>query len=128
MNLPSGQVTTPHVLIHEDITCLLEFIGWPEVLFVLIFTIGSDAVRRTVDHERVALRRIFGHVDRCEQVHAVAHGDAVFVFCVVSLDVVFFGSSGPFLGGCSRGQSAGYETQPEQVNQTGFLHGTSGIR
>src|SRR5271154_5854431 len=59
--------------------------------------------------------------------HAVAHGDAVFVLGVVRFDVILSRSSRLFLCDCELGKNTGSETQPEQMNQTGFLHGTSVI-
>src|SRR5258708_1367818 len=55
------------------------------------------------------LRGVLGDVDRGEKLFAVAHGDAVFVFGVMRLDVVFLGS---VLG--ARGVGSGERGEREQ--------------
>ena len=54
---------------------------------ILIDAIGLDAVRRARQQDRIRLRLVLGDVDGGEELHAVAHRDAVFVLGVVGLDV-----------------------------------------
>ena len=72
------------------------------MLRILVFSVRSHAVRRAVHHERDSLRSILWDIDGGEEVHAVTHGNAVLVLCVMCLDVVFFGGGGLFLRGRKR--------------------------
>src|SRR5579884_2649443 len=117
-------IASANILIDEDISGLLELVGWTERLFVLVRSIGSNAVRRAVNQKWIALRGIFRHVNGSKQMHTVTHGNAVFVFCVVCLDVVFFRRGG-FLLRLGREECTGKQTENEQTGRLSDFHETS---
>ena len=80
-------VAAAHVLKNEDVSRLVEVGRGAELRAVQVDTVGADAIGRAVDQERVGVRTVFGDVDGCEQVNAVAHRDSVFIFRVVLFDV-----------------------------------------
>src|ERR1041384_1963256 len=88
-------IPAAHVLIQNDVSGLFKFIRWPNLLFVLIFTVRSNAVGRAVNQNRIGLRSILGNIDGSKKFLPVAHRNAVFVFGVMRFYVVLFRS---FLG------------------------------
>ena len=106
----SGHVAAADILVHKDIAGFLKFIRWAEALRILVFAVRGDVVRRPGNEEGVCLAAVLRHVDGSEEMHAVAHGDAVLVFRVVGLDIVLFRRGGRGLCGRGvRGQGSGAE-------------------
>src|SRR5215467_1483489 len=101
-----GHIPAAHVLIHNDVLGLFKFIRWANLLFVLIFAVGSNAVGSAVNQNRIGLRSVLGHIDGSKELLAVAHRNAVFVLGVMGLYVVFFRS---FLGRVLSAHYAGGE-------------------
>ena len=82
-----GHVAAADILIDEDVSGFVEVGRRAELGAIEIDAVRADAVGRAVDQERVGMRSVLGHIDGGEQMDAVAHGDAVFVFRVVFFDV-----------------------------------------
>src|ERR1700721_350537 len=94
-------VAAAHVLKKKDVSRFVELRRGTQGAAILIHAVGGDAIGRAVDQERKSLRAVFGHVDRSEEVNAVAHGNAVFILGVVLLDAEFGRRVGTVLG-CGR--------------------------
>ena len=84
-----GLVASADVLQDEDVSGAHEGLGGSEVGCVVVFSVGGDAVGRAGEEEGVGLCGVLGDVNGGEEVDAVAHGYAVFVFGVVGGEVVF---------------------------------------
>src|SRR5215469_6616687 len=80
-------VAAANILKNENISSFVEVWRRTELSAVLVYAIRTDAVGRTVDEKWVAVGTIFGNVNRREQMHAISHRDAKFVFCVMLFDV-----------------------------------------
>src|SRR5215467_7731183 len=87
-----GHIPAAHVLIHNDVPGFFKFIRRANLLSVLIFAVGSNAVGGAVNQNRIGLRSVLGNIDGSKQLLPVAHGNAVFVLGVMRLYVVFFRS------------------------------------
>ena len=79
-------VAAAHVLIHKNISRSVKLGRRAQRLAILIHAIRPHAVRSADDQERIRLRAVFGHINRREQVHAIAHGNSVLILRVVLLD------------------------------------------
>src|ERR1700722_8468873 len=107
-------VAAAHVLKNEDVSRFVELRRGAQDAAILIHAIGGDAVGRAIDQERKSLRAVFGHVDRSEEVNAVAHGNAVFILGVVLLDAEFGGRRVGTVLGCGRERD---EVRQKQVRE-----------
>ena len=79
-----------NILPHPDVAGLEERFGLEARRGIFIGTVRADAKRRSHDEERVRRRGILWHEYRREELHAVAHRDAVFVLGVVLAGIVDF--------------------------------------
>ena len=78
-----------HVLVDKDVAAFFKLIRGAKVLWILILAVRGDAIGGPVHQERVRTASgILGHIDRGEQVLAVAHGNAELVLGVVGADVI----------------------------------------
>src|ERR1700730_3520696 len=84
-----GHIAATNILVDEDEAIALEHRRGAETSGVLIGAVGTNAVRCTDDEEGVSLGRVFGHINRREKLHAIAHRDTIFVLCVVWADFRF---------------------------------------
>ncbi len=81
-------IAAAHVLIDEDVSRLVEFGRGSESRAVQIHPIRPHAVGSPIDQEWIRTRSVLGHVDRGEEMNAVAHGDSVFILRVVFLELI----------------------------------------
>ncbi len=75
-----------HVLVDEDVALAHEAGGRPETVLVRVGAVGRHAVGRAVEENRVGRAAILGHVHGREELHAVAHRDAVLELGIGRLD------------------------------------------
>ena len=111
--IPLAHPASAHILVNENITAFFKFVRRAQVLGIIVFAIGTDAVRGAVHQKRVrGAGGIFGHINRCKKALSVAHGDAEFIFGIVGAHVVLGGwvrrrllRSGYRNGKCENGQN-----------------------
>ena len=87
VELAFGHPAAADVLVDKDVALLLEDERGADGVAVAIAAVGTYAVGRAVEHDGIALRRIFRDVRGGVETDAVAHGDVVLVFGVVGLCV-----------------------------------------
>ena len=102
--LAFAHVAAAHILIDKDELLAREQFGRSQVGSILVDAIGRDAVAGALHHD--GIRPVVGedvlrNVNGGEQLHAVAHGDAVFELGVVLADELPAGSR----SGSRRGRS-----------------------
>ncbi len=123
--LPFRHVAPAHVLLHEDVAGFLEFarradrLRHPvDAVAQRVLGIHAGAVGRALHQEGVALRPVLRHVDDREQLHAVAHRDAVFVLGVAVLQAALDGGGVRVVGGMDW-NGAGAEGQHQADGKNG---------
>src|SRR5205807_5569539 len=72
----------------ENVTLLDKERRWSEIRFVLIGPVRPHAVRGPGQENRIVLFLVLGRVNGRKEFFSVPHRDAVFVLCVLSLDLL----------------------------------------
>ena len=108
-----GKIAAANVLIDDDEPVPGENVGRAQALAVVVDTVGRHRIGRALHQDGVLLRVVLRDVDGGKELHAVAHGNAVIEFGVVSTGVL-----GLFAGGLF-GRRSGLGLRAEQRQQTG---------
>ena len=78
-----GAIAAADVLRDEDELVLRQFAEGAERIAVVVRAVGLQRIRRAREHDGPRLRIILRHIDASEELHAVAHGDAMLELGVV---------------------------------------------
>ena len=84
--LPLRHALAAHILKNDDVVCAGEAGGGAERARKVVFAV-RDAVGSALHNNRVRFAGRFRRVNHCKEGHAVAHGNARFLTCVVRFHV-----------------------------------------